>query len=72
MIAPSTQFPLLEKRMKQTQDEEQGGVTLSWNNVCFGVKSDGKDKQILKNLTGEAKAGEIVAIMGGSGIEQLI
>jgi ABC-type multidrug transport system ATPase subunit/ABC-type multidrug transport system permease subunit len=45
---------------------------LGWSNVSFtlapkAVKASGKDPQILKNLSGSAKPGEVVALMGASG-----
>jgi ABC-type multidrug transport system ATPase subunit len=40
----------------------------TWTDVCLQVPVDKKEnKQILKNITGNVRAGEIVAIMGGSG-----
>ena len=45
---------------------------LGWSNISFtlapkAVKASGKDPQILKNLSGSAKPGEVVALMGASG-----
>ncbi|KAI8839227.1 P-loop containing nucleoside triphosphate hydrolase protein [Chytridium lagenaria] len=41
---------------------------LSWNNITYEIKSGKKTtRQILKNLTGTIKSGEMVAIMGSSG-----
>ena len=45
------------------------GITLEWRNLSYTIqRSRGKDKeQILKDLCGEARPGEVVAILGGSG-----
>jgi ABC-type multidrug transport system ATPase subunit len=45
---------------------------LGWSNISFtlapkAVKASGKDPRILKNLSGSAKPGEVVALMGASG-----
>ena len=40
----------------------------SWQNVCLSIPiSNEKPKVILNEITGQIKAGQVVAIMGGSG-----
>ncbi|TPX39746.1 hypothetical protein SeMB42_g06261 [Synchytrium endobioticum] len=46
---------------------DQKGLTLSWRNLSFVVDTDKGYKQVLHNLNGQAKPGELLAIMGGSG-----
>ena len=45
------------------------GITLSWNKLSYSVPMGKKAplKQILKQVSGEVKPGEVVAIMGSSG-----
>ena len=51
--------------------EPSSQASFLWSNVSYTVKvKDGKnqvDKPLLQNMFGEVKAGEVVAIMGGSG-----
>ncbi|KAM7474861.1 hypothetical protein LguiB_022104 [Lonicera macranthoides] len=48
--------------------EKEGGVKLTWENLWVNV-SDGKSgsKSILQGLTGYARPGEVLAVMGPSG-----
>lgn len=64
-----------EERFKNQQmiNETSGGFTpasISWHNLnVYSKRSDGGKEpvQILKNVTGELKAGQTLAIMGSSG-----
>lgn len=54
--------------MMQSPSKPVEPVTLTWKDVCFEVvtKKKGK-KDVLKNCTGEARPGRLMAIMGPSG-----
>ena len=41
--------------------------TFTWKDLDYTVKADGKDKQLLRKVTGYCKAGTITALMGSSG-----
>ncbi|TPX34351.1 hypothetical protein SmJEL517_g02928 [Synchytrium microbalum] len=47
----------------------EDSITLQWRNVGYALpKGRGKEpKRILKNLSGDARPGEVIAILGGSG-----
>ncbi len=47
--------------------EEAVPVSLRWENVRFSVEEDKKTKHILKGLSGHAKTGEMLAILGPTG-----
>lgn len=42
-------------------------ATVNWTNVCYDVETKTGTKQILQNINGCAKPGELVAILGASG-----
>eukprot|EP01103_Thecamoeba_quadrilineata_P018866 TRINITY_DN7420_c0_g1_i1.p1 TRINITY_DN7420_c0_g1~~TRINITY_DN7420_c0_g1_i1.p1 ORF type:complete len:656 (-),score=111.76 TRINITY_DN7420_c0_g1_i1:206-2122(-) len=42
-------------------------VSLSWDNLTYTVKIKGKDKQLVKNVSGSVSSGQLLAIMGPSG-----
>ena len=62
----------IAERQKATQlslNHDRQPVSISWSNVTYSVKA-GKpkvDKVILHDISGSAKAGQLVAIMGPSG-----
>lgn len=43
------------------------GTTFTWKDLDYTVKEKGKDKQLLRKVTGYCKAGTITALMGSSG-----
>ncbi|TPX37595.1 hypothetical protein SmJEL517_g00656 [Synchytrium microbalum] len=43
------------------------GIQLSWRNLNYVVDTDAGKKQVLFDLNGQAKPGELLAILGGSG-----
>lgn len=58
-------IPLLENYNIQ---EMHPGINVSWENISVKVKLGKKDsKTILHDLSGHAKQGELMAIMGPSG-----
>ncbi|KAK0552235.1 hypothetical protein OC846_002986 [Tilletia horrida] len=42
-------------------------LCFSWKNVSFSVKHKGSDKQLVSNVSGHVRAGEMLAVMGPSG-----
>eukprot|EP00659_Diplonema_papillatum_P002331 gene2331-3611_t len=42
-------------------------VTVTWENLCFKIGHGDKKKEVLHNLSGHAKPGDLMAIMGPSG-----
>lgn len=40
---------------------------IKFQDVCFGYESDGVDREVLRNINLEVKAGEILALVGSSG-----
>ena len=51
----------------QRNYSDREGVTLSWRKLNYVVDVDKEKKQVLWDLNGQAKPGELLAILGGSG-----
>ena len=71
---------ILSRASKRSLDER---VVLEWNSITYSVfikdaskstffKPEYKEKTILKGLDGRAKSGELLAIMGPTGIILII
>lgn len=67
----SRKSSLSEEEMgHQTKSSQTIGftpVTLSFNQLCYSVESDGTDKPLLKNVFGHFIPGTLTAVMGASG-----
>lgn len=48
------------------QDEQP--TSLSWSNLSLSVTINKQEKVLIKNMAGSVKAGEVVGILGGSGM----
>jgi ABC-type multidrug transport system ATPase subunit len=53
--------------LPEQQHEEILKIDLEWNDVVVTYKTNTSEKQILKGMSGYARAGEFLAIMGTSG-----
>ncbi|OMJ89451.1 hypothetical protein SteCoe_8451 [Stentor coeruleus] len=63
---PLTEEP--NQRLLETKDSENiVKIYLEWNNIECGFRSKNDSRQILKGMTGFARPGEFLAIMGTSG-----
>ena len=63
-------LPMAEKEVKIMVENPTVAPAecFSWNNVCLSIPiKKEKPKVILQDITGKIKAGQVVAIMGGSG-----
>ena len=49
--------------MDNLKEIEEFPVSISWNNITFSAG----DRQILKGLTGTARAGRVLQVLGASG-----
>jgi ATP-binding cassette subfamily G (WHITE) protein 2 (SNQ2) len=52
---------------KEKSDLESGHGTFSFGNVCYFVDVDGNEKQLLNDVSGYVKPGQLTALMGASG-----
>ncbi|CAK9785424.1 ABC transporter [Cutaneotrichosporon oleaginosum] len=50
-----------------TETIASGGTTFTWKDINYTVRHEGKDLQLLRNVSGYCKAGTITALMGSSG-----
>lgn len=53
-----------KKKMALPVPKDQPGMTVSFNEIAYSVGN----RQILKSVTGAIRPGELLAIMGPSGI----
>jgi ABC-type transport system involved in cytochrome bd biosynthesis fused ATPase/permease subunit len=53
-------------------DEISKPKLFSWENINFSVPFKKETKQLLFDVSGEVKSGEVIAIMGGSGTKCII
>ncbi|TPX35823.1 hypothetical protein SeMB42_g07140 [Synchytrium endobioticum] len=54
---------------KETKWEAEEAITLEWRNLTYTIQRSRRTakERILKDLSGEARPGEVVALLGGSG-----
>ena len=52
---------------KEKSDVESGQGTFSFSNVCYFVDVDGSERQLLNDVSGYVKPGQLTALMGASG-----
>jgi len=52
---------------KQSEKSLNPPTTIEWSNLNYTVQIEGKDVQLLRNISGFVKPGEVVALMGPSG-----
>ena len=67
MAAVSPEKTPMVALVDQQPIPSQPGIWLSWQNVCYDVKEDKKDKRILHGVSGSVAPGDMIAIMGPSG-----
>ncbi|MED6161292.1 ATP-binding cassette sub- G member 1, partial [Stylosanthes scabra] len=48
-------------------EDEKGGITVTWQNLCVTLSDSKTMKPILEGLTGYAQPGRLLAVMGPSG-----
>lgn len=66
-IGPVTnEKPGLSRTSSRLAEEAQG-TTFTWKHLNYFVKAEGKDKQLLRDVSGYCQAGTITALMGSSG-----
>lgn len=59
----TSSIPITSRQEKQEND----GVFLTWEDLWVTVSNGGRSRSILQGLTGYARPGEVLAIMGPSG-----
>ncbi|KAF7563915.1 hypothetical protein G7046_g188 [Stylonectria norvegica] len=52
---------------KPAELHTQRSQVLTWQDICLEVQHEGSTKQLLQHLSGEARPGQLTALMGASG-----